>query len=183
MFAPIPIKMDEFTQGTRAELTCGRAIADGRTGETEGVPGGPRALGYQHRREGQWSCFRTLYRCLRYGERFIATLTFRFAKGSLPAPEDVETLVAEVFADHRLLGTSRRPPNESLCGRRRPRRRSIRRWLPQAEPKSINLGMTIEQVVASFGQPEKFVKLGAKQIYEYKDLKVTFVNNKVTDVK
>jgi hypothetical protein len=38
-------------------------------------------------------------------------------------------------------------------------------------------------VVAAFGQPEKMVKLGAKEIYYYKDLKVTFVNGKVTDVQ
>ena len=41
---------------------------------------------------------------------------------------------------------------------------------PQAEPQSIELGMTPDQVVAAMGQPDKKVNLGAKQIYVYKDL-------------
>jgi hypothetical protein len=54
---------------------------------------------------------------------------------------------------------------------------------PAAPPASIQLGQTIDQVTASFGPPEKIVNLGTKQIYVYKDLKVTFVNGKVTDVQ
>jgi hypothetical protein len=33
------------------------------------------------------------------------------------------------------------------------------------------------------GQPQKTVNLGPKQIYVYKDLKITFVNGKVADVQ
>ncbi|MGA6979977.1 MAG: hypothetical protein WCC95_04435 [Candidatus Sulfotelmatobacter sp.] len=54
---------------------------------------------------------------------------------------------------------------------------------PQAEPQSIEMGMTPDQVVAAMGQPDKKVNLGAKQIYVYKDLKVTFMNGKVSDVQ
>jgi hypothetical protein len=54
---------------------------------------------------------------------------------------------------------------------------------PAAPPASIQLGQTADQVQASFGPPEKIVNLGTKQIYVYKDLKVTFVNGKVTDVQ
>jgi len=54
---------------------------------------------------------------------------------------------------------------------------------PAAPPKSIDLGMTKDQVVANFGQPERTAKVGAKEIYFYKDLKVTFVAGKVTDVQ
>jgi hypothetical protein len=52
-----------------------------------------------------------------------------------------------------------------------------------APPKTISLGQTPDQVVGNFGQPEKKVKLGAKEIYYYKDIKVTFVNGKVSDVQ
>jgi hypothetical protein len=38
-------------------------------------------------------------------------------------------------------------------------------------------------VIASLGQPQKVVQLGAKEIDFYPDLKVTFVNGKVTDVQ
>jgi hypothetical protein len=53
----------------------------------------------------------------------------------------------------------------------------------QAEPQSIEKGMTTEQVEAAMGQPDKKVNLGPKQIYVYKDLKVTFLNGKVFDVQ
>jgi outer membrane protein assembly factor BamE (lipoprotein component of BamABCDE complex) len=55
---------------------------------------------------------------------------------------------------------------------------------PQGPPKELKIGQTKDQVIANFGQPEKVVKLGTKEIYYYKDLgKVTFVSGKVTDVQ
>src|SRR5215469_14433674 len=51
----------------------------------------------------------------------------------------------------------------------------------QVEPQTIQMGMTTDQVQASLGQPSKMVNLGPKQIYVYKDLKVTFFNGKVVD--
>jgi len=54
---------------------------------------------------------------------------------------------------------------------------------PVAPPKTVDLGMTKDQVVANFGQPQRTAKVGTKEIYFYKDLKVTFVNGKVSDVQ
>ncbi len=54
---------------------------------------------------------------------------------------------------------------------------------PQAEPQSIEKGMTTDQVESAMGKPEKIVNLGPKKIYVYKDLKVTFLNGKVFDVQ
>ncbi len=54
---------------------------------------------------------------------------------------------------------------------------------PPAAPKTIALKQTKDQVVAVFGQPTKVVNLGAKEIDYYPDMKVTFVNGKVTDVQ
>jgi hypothetical protein len=48
--------------------------------------------------------------------------------------------------------------------------------------QTIEIGQTVDQVVAALGQPQKVAKVGAKQIYFYKDLKVTFTNGKVSDV-
>jgi hypothetical protein len=50
-------------------------------------------------------------------------------------------------------------------------------------PATIEVGQTIDQVVAILGQPQKIVKLAAKQIYVFKDLKVTFDKGKVSDVQ
>jgi hypothetical protein len=54
---------------------------------------------------------------------------------------------------------------------------------PPAEPQTIQLGQTTDEVVGALGQPDKIVNLGAKQIYVYKDLKVTFLKGKVSDVQ
>jgi hypothetical protein len=54
---------------------------------------------------------------------------------------------------------------------------------PQAEPETIAKGQTTDQVQNSLGKPDKIVNLGAKQIWVYKDLKVTFLNGKVSDVE
>jgi len=54
---------------------------------------------------------------------------------------------------------------------------------PQAEPQTIEKGQTPDQVQAAMGKPDKIVNLGVKQIYVYKDLKVTFINGKVSDVQ
>jgi hypothetical protein len=53
----------------------------------------------------------------------------------------------------------------------------------QAQPLTIQVGQTIDEVVAALGKPDKLINLGAKQIYLYKDLKVTFLHGKVSDVQ
>jgi hypothetical protein len=50
-------------------------------------------------------------------------------------------------------------------------------------PPTIALKQTKAQVVAMFGQPTKVVKLATKEIDYYPDMKVTFVNDKVTDIQ
>jgi hypothetical protein len=54
---------------------------------------------------------------------------------------------------------------------------------PPKQPSSIDKGSTEDQVIAAFGQPDKIVNLGAKKLYVYKDMKITFVAGKVTDVQ
>jgi hypothetical protein len=50
-------------------------------------------------------------------------------------------------------------------------------------PPTISLGQTMDQVTAALGQPLKVAKLGVKVIFYYKDMKVTFMNGKVSDVQ
>jgi uncharacterized membrane protein YgcG len=54
---------------------------------------------------------------------------------------------------------------------------------PPPEPVQIEKGQTPDQVKAAIGTPDKIINLGAKQIYVYKDIKVTFINGKVSDVQ
>ena len=50
-------------------------------------------------------------------------------------------------------------------------------------PQTVELGQTTDQVIAALGAPERIIKAGVKQIYQYKDLKVTFTDGKVTDIQ
>ena len=54
---------------------------------------------------------------------------------------------------------------------------------PAGPPPTIELGQSKEQVQAAFGTPTRVVKLGTKEIEYFKDMKVTFVSGKVTDVQ
>jgi len=53
----------------------------------------------------------------------------------------------------------------------------------QGAPQQVELGQTPDQVKAALGQPDKMVNAGPKQIWVYKDLKVTFFNGRVVDVQ
>ena len=52
-----------------------------------------------------------------------------------------------------------------------------------APPATIAVGQTKDQVVAGFGQPVRIAKIGNREIYFYKDMKVTFTNGKVSNVE
>jgi len=52
-----------------------------------------------------------------------------------------------------------------------------------AFPKSVELGYTPEQVEAALGQPEKIINLGSKMIHVYSDMKITYLDGKVSDVQ
>ncbi len=54
---------------------------------------------------------------------------------------------------------------------------------PETPTQTIAIGQTIAQVVAILGQPQQIIDLGSKKTYKYKDLKVIFVNGKVSDVQ
>ena len=48
---------------------------------------------------------------------------------------------------------------------------------------SIRLGQSPDEVQSQLGAPTQVVNLGSKSIYIYKDMKVTFLNNRVTDIE
>ncbi|HEV2352242.1 MAG TPA: hypothetical protein VG028_20605 [Terriglobia bacterium] len=52
-----------------------------------------------------------------------------------------------------------------------------------APPATVQMGQTPDQVKAILGQPQKIDDQGAKQIYVFKDMKVIFVDGKVSDVE
>jgi hypothetical protein len=48
---------------------------------------------------------------------------------------------------------------------------------------NIGLGQSIDTVTAALGSPIRIIDLGAKKIYTYKDMKIIFMNGKVSDVQ
>jgi len=117
--------------------------------------------------------------------RYYSTLKFVYPKGATPSADQVMSTVAEVLkvqpdedakSDDKggdqqqgaAGGNSNQPPAEQA---------------PAAPPATVGIGQTVDEVVAILGQPDKIINLGPKQIYVYKDLKVTFVKGKVTDAQ
>jgi hypothetical protein len=107
---------------------------------------------------------------------FRASLTFQFAKGYLETADfkDVQQTIGQVFGvDNSVAAQSTQQPKEPEQVPAAPSE--------QVEPTTITVGQTKEQVVTVLGQPQRIAKAGNKEIYFYKDLKVTFVDDKVSD--
>jgi len=110
-------------------------------------------------------------------------VVFQFAKGYLEKANvgEVEDTIGQVFAissddQQGQGGEGNVQPDQQQGGQQQQQQQ-------QAEPQTIQLVMTTDQVQASLGKPEKIFNVGAKQIYVYKDVKVTFLNGKVSDVQ
>jgi hypothetical protein len=124
--------------------------------------------------------------------RFESFLTIPFKDG-LPSPDDVVKRVQEVVKVA--------PSDDANQGGGQPAPAAAPAPPPAAEaapppiipppppppddtpPPTVAIGQTPNQVVAILGQPIRKAKVGTKDIYSYKDLKVTFVNGKVKDIQ
>lgn len=115
---------------------------------------------------------------------YRAALTFQYPKGYWNTTDfaQIQQTIGEVFAFAGGPNAGAQPnpepvaPSGAQAAQQPPP-------APQPEPVRIELGQTTDQVVAGLGQPDKVVDLGGKKIYIYKDLKITFVDGKVSDVQ
>jgi len=119
---------------------------------------------------------------------YKADVVFQFAKGSLAAasPSQVEDTIATLLAIDDSggdQGGGQQGGNGQQQGNQGGGGGQAQQQAPPPEPQQIEKGQTPDQVKAALGTPEKIVNLGPKQIYVYKDLKVTFLNGKVSDVQ
>lgn len=133
-----------------------------------------------------------------------ALVQFAFPKGSLAKASagDIEDTIGQLLAisddsqqdqsgaqsDQGAQGGQDQPAAQSDQGAAQPAAQpAVQQPAPApaapAEPATIAKGQTTDQVQSSLGKPDKIVNLGAKQIWVYKDLKVTFMNGKVSDVE
>ena len=53
----------------------------------------------------------------------------------------------------------------------------------QSAPPTVALGQTTAQVTTIMGAPKQIIDLGSKKIYKYPDMKVIFIDDKVSDVQ
>jgi hypothetical protein len=115
---------------------------------------------------------------------FKAQVDFQFPKGYISGGADagqIADLISQVFANDTGGGGDANAQQQG--GGQDQQQAAPAAQDPPKQPASIEKGQTEDQVIAAFGQPDKIVNLGAKKLYIYKDMKVTFVGGKVSDVQ
>jgi hypothetical protein len=131
-----------------------------------------------------------------------ANVTFQLGKPYLSSatPAQVEEIITHVFAPAQGNGgmsnqsgsqyPTAQPPQNTLMAPIPPPPPpdfggQPQRAAPQSTsaPAEVKIGQTTDQVTAALGQPLQIFNLGAKVVYKYQSLKVTFVNGKVSDVE
>jgi len=116
-----------------------------------------------------------------------AQVVFQFPKGTLANAsagqvEDVIGQLLSISSDDAQQGGNDQGNNQQ-GGDQGAAQNQAQQQAPPPEPQQIEKGQTPDQVKAALGNPDKIVNLGSKQIFVYKDLKVTFINGKVSDVQ
>ncbi len=114
-----------------------------------------------------------------------AKVVFQFPKGSLAKASagDVEDTIGQLLSITEDTQQDQGQQQGDQGGQQQAQQQAPPQQQQQAEPQTIEKGQSTDQVQAALGKPDKIVNLGSKQIYVYKDLKVTFVNGKVSDVQ
>jgi hypothetical protein len=115
----------------------------------------------------------------------LAELRSRQGKGGLPAlpPADAappvdSPIAAAVQPDPNVASDLSQAAQEADAGEQQVVGQS-----GAAGPVTISLGQSMADVESINGKPDKVIDLGAKKIYVYKDLKITFTDGKVSDVQ
>jgi hypothetical protein len=146
-------------------------------------------------------------------KRYSTTLAFKVPKGTLTqlSPDDASKMIDAVLSinsadqvrarDNGTVARSCEPhcavsatTGEAIGGAGAPQAAPQAAPLADIQPppppadaqpptQTVGLGQTIDQVTASLGSPKQIIDLGAKKIYKYPDMKIIFMNGKVTDVQ
>src|ERR1035437_5070252 len=124
--------------------------------------------------------------------RYYGEIKFAFPKGSVPQVDDFVKTVFEVITvqpaegqgDQGNQGDQGSQPAPAASTDQAPPP-DIAPPPPPADtpPPTIALGQKKDEVISAFGQPVRIAKLGVKEIFYYKEMKVTFTNGKVSNVE
>jgi len=96
--------------------------------------------------------------------RYWGELQVPFPKGSIPTPDQLLSTISEVLTVQ---------PDDAAASPPQ----------PAPQPKTVLKGDSIDQVVATLGKPEKILQVDPKLIYVYKEVKITFLDGKVSDIQ
>jgi len=107
--------------------------------------------------------------------RYYANLKIPFPKGALPSPEAAAQLMAMVLTVV--------PTDAQADQRSQPAAPSAPAPLPAPLPLVAIAPPPPPADTTSFGQPQRLAKIGLKEIFYYKDMKVTFTSGKVSNVE
>lgn len=136
-------------------------------------------------------------------KKYTANVSFKFKKGYLSeaAPEDVEQAVEAVLAPDTDSdssqggdnsaggGQSQGPPQNAPAAPARVQPVAAAPPppppppAPTGPPPTITMGESSTQVLQAMGMPLQMIDLGKKKTYVYKNMKIVFLNDKVTDVQ
>lgn len=116
-----------------------------------------------------------------------AEVVFEFGKGDLEkaSASQVEDIIGQVFTittDDGQQAQGEGEADQQQPAQEQPPAQQTQQS-QQAEPQTVQAGMTTDQVQSILGKPDKIFNVGTKQIYVYKDVKVTFLDGKVSDVQ
>jgi hypothetical protein len=129
-------------------------------------------------------------------KKFGATVSFHFKKGYLDEapPEDVEQAIEAVMAqdsgsDVAQSGSGAEaaqpqqpaPPRQAVAPPPPPA--AAAPAAPAGPPPTITIGESSTQVLQAMGMPQQMIDLGKKKTYVYKNMKVIFLDDKVSDVQ
>lgn len=116
---------------------------------------------------------------------FRASIAFQFAKGDLATGDfkEIQETIGQVFGIDTPATAAPPSPIAPPSQPSQPDLTPAVQAQQQAEPPTITLGQTRDQVAAALGQPDRVAKVGNKEICIYKDMKITFVDGKVSDIQ
>jgi hypothetical protein len=113
-------------------------------------------------------------------KKYSATVSFHFKKHYFDdaPPGDVEHVIEEVMAP------AARARQVQAAGSPRARAAApVAPAAPAAPPPTISIGESSSQVLQAMGMPQQMIDLGSKKTYIYKNMKIVFVDDKVSDVQ
>jgi hypothetical protein len=129
-----------------------------------------------------------LFSCNAFGSMpYKADVQFPFPKGYLAnvTLSEVQTAIGEVFEVAPQVTAPAPPSSEEMVQQPAQAAQPVEPEHPAqpAEPVTIKMGDSTDQVVSSMGQPDRIAKVASREIYFYKDMKITFLSGKVSDIQ